>query len=405
MTAWVQPDPLRKNIRLLYADIAWFGVLSGSAMAFLTVYAARLGAGAAQIGLLTAGPAVVNLLFSIPSGQWLEGRSLGRASTWAAFLQRLGYVAMVFVPWLFVGQVQVTALIAITLLMAVPQTVLAIGFNALFAQAVPPELRSEVVGKRNALLAITQTAATLVCGQALDALPFPYSYAVVFAVGSLGAMLSTYYLSKVRTPTLPRRTAGPTRFQFTAGLQAVLNPALLQGGFGRFMAAYWLFYTFQFLLLPLFPLQMVNTLQLSDGMISLGNSLFYATMFLISLRLGRMARRFNHHRLLYTSAAGLALYPLLLGLARGSPLYLAASLVGGVVWGVLNASLINRLIERVPEDQRTAGMALHNLVLNLGILIGSLLAPLFNNWLGLETAILVGAGLRLLAGLLLVVWG
>jgi MFS family permease len=405
MTAWVQPDPLRKNIRFLYADIAWFGVLSGSAMAFLNIYAARLGANAAEIGWLTAGPAIINLMVSLPSGHWLEGRSFSGTATWSSLYQRLGYVAMIFVPWLFVGHVQVTALVAITLLMALPQTFLAISFNALFAQAVPPELRSEVVGKRNALLAITQTAATLISGQALDVLAFPYNYALVFGVGSVGAMLSTYYLSKVRVPTLPGAHLPGTGFRLSESLRTVFNPRLLQGGFGRFMIAYWLFYTFQYLLLPLFPLRMVNTLQLSDGMISLGNGLFYATMFLISLRLGHMARRFNHHRLLYASAAGLALYPVLLGLARGVPLYLVASLVGGVVWGVLNASLINRLIERVPDDQRPAGMALHNLVLNLGILIGSLLAPVFNNAFGLDDAIFIGAGLRLLAGILLIYWG
>ncbi len=54
----------RSNIRHLYADIFWFGILGGSALAFLNVYAARLGATAMQIGLLTAGPAIVNLLIS-----------------------------------------------------------------------------------------------------------------------------------------------------------------------------------------------------------------------------------------------------------------------------------------------------------------------------------------------------
>ena len=114
------------------------------------------------------------------------------------------------------------------------------------------------------------------------------------------------------------------------------------------MAAYLLFYTFQYLCLPSFPLAYVYDLKLTDGMISLGSGLFYITMFLVSLRLGHLARRFGHRILLATSAMAFSLYPFFLGIAQGPFLYWVASLLGGVVWGAISASLINRLMERVP---------------------------------------------------------
>ena len=46
-------------------------------------------------------------------------------------------------------------------------------------------------------------------------------------------------------------------------------------------------------------------------------------------------------------------------------------------------------------------MALHNLALNLGILVGSLSGPILGNALGVQPALLVGSGLRFLAGVLL----
>jgi predicted MFS family arabinose efflux permease len=70
-----------------------------------------------------------------------------------------------------------------------------------------------------------------------------------------------------------------------------------------------------------------------------------------------------------------------------------------------SGGLVNRLMERVPEDDRPAHMALHNLVLNLAILVGSLAGPLLGDWLGLRTALLLSAGLRVLAALLLARWG
>jgi len=140
-------------------------------------------------------------------------------------------------------------------------------------------------------------------------------------------------------------------------------------------------------------------------MISLGNVIFYSSMFIISLQLNRLAMRFGHRRLLAAGALGLSVYPLILGVARGSFLYFVASLVGGVFWALLSASLINRLMERVPGDQRPAGMALHNLALNIGILVGSLAGPALGSLIGIQPGLLVGAGLRFLAALLLVVWG
>jgi len=62
-------------------------------------------------------------------------------------------------------------------------------------------------------------------------------------------------------------------------------------------------------------------------------------------------------------------------------------------------------MERVPEGDRPAHMALHNIAFNLGILIGSMGGPLLGNFMDLRTAILVTAGLRILGGGLLLLWG
>jgi predicted MFS family arabinose efflux permease len=75
------------------------------------------------------------------------------------------------------------------------------------------------------------------------------------------------------------------------------------------------------------------------------------------------------------------------------------------VWAFVGSSLSNRLMEIVPETGRPAYMAIHNLALNVGILVGSLSAPVLSTWIGLQPAVLVDAGMRFLAGLFLVKWG
>ena len=386
-------------------------------MAFLNVYAARLGASALQIGLLTAGPAVVNLFISLPAGLWLEGRPLIPISFWTSLISRFFYLPLIFIPSLFNDQAQVSAMIWITLVMSLPGAILAISFNAMFAGVVPADQRADVVARRNAILAVSMTVSTLISGQILDHVSFPINYQIVFGLGAAGALMTSYHLRQLRPMEIqiaaltndrenhrqyPRPRASLIHLAKQPFSRLPLTrPGLLRGPFGWFMGAYLLFYTFQYLCLPLFPLAFVYDLELTDGMISLGSSLFYLTMFLVSLRLGHLARRYGHRVLLAVSAMAFSLYPFLLGISQGPYLYWVASLLGGVVWGTVSASLINRLMERVPDDQRSAGMALHNLALNLGIMVGSLTGPILGNALGVQPALLVGSGLRFLAGVLL----
>ena len=148
------PAEYRATFLHLYFDILWFGVLNGSALSFLAVYAARQGANSFQLGLLAASGALVNLFLTLPVGRWLAGRHVGKAVFWAAVFHRLFYLLWVPLPVLLPPSAQVWAFIGITFLMSIPGVVLAVGFNALFADAVPPEWRGHVVGVRNALFAL-----------------------------------------------------------------------------------------------------------------------------------------------------------------------------------------------------------------------------------------------------------
>src|SRR5215211_5470451 len=131
------PDEYRSNFLHLYMDIGWFGVLSGSAVNFLTIYATRLGATGFQIGLIGAMAAIVTLVLAIPSARWIQTHNTNKAIFWSSVIYRVGYVPFIFLPWLFQAQAQIWVIIGLTFLMAIPLTPLGVGFNALFAEAVP----------------------------------------------------------------------------------------------------------------------------------------------------------------------------------------------------------------------------------------------------------------------------
>lgn len=420
------PVELRKTFVHLYFDIAWYGVLSGSAIAFAAVYAARLGATGLQIGLLNAGPAIVGLAVTLPAGRWLEKRSVGRAVFWASVLHRLGYLPWMFLPLLISAENQIWALIGLTLLMSIPGTILAVGFNAMFAAAVPAEWRGHAVGVRNALLAASYVLTSLAVGYLLDRLPYPQGYQVVFAIGFLGAALSSLHLWFVQSNVIESkpnatgrilaigdqarpglfRTWGDSlrhavglRFLTRSQGKRLLRAELLKGRFGVLLASLFAFHLAQFLAIPLLPLFWVQELELTDREISLGTALFYALVFIGSTRLATFSKRWGNHRVTVIGALIMALYPMLTAASRDLTLFLITSIVGGLAWSLAGGALGNYLLEEIPADDRPAHLAWYNLALNGAILAGSLLGPFAAARVGLRTALAAIGLLRLLAAL------
>ncbi|NUQ37011.1 MAG: MFS transporter [Caldilineales bacterium] len=420
----------RRNFYHLYADIAGYGLLAGSTLAFITIYAVRLGAASWQVGFLTAGPALVNLLITLPVGRWLAPRPLPRMVFLSSLLHRLFYPLLIPVA-LFVPNAtgQIWLLLAVVLLSSIPGVPLSIGFNALFAEIVPEAWRGTVAGRRNALLALTMLVSTLLSGQILRLSEPATGYALVFVLGALGAGYSCYHLAQLRMdrrgPPSPDTAYQPlgdaaragrpvlapdAPLQRTFALRSLLHVPTLQPGsvlaplrssFGPFMLGLFFFHFAQFLPGPLFSLFWVKEARIDDAAISLLNAVHFTIMLLASLPLGRLTRRFGNRRLVAVGSLTLAAYPLLTAVSAGMVTLLIASIVGGAVWAILGGAISNRLLERIPAGDRPRHLALYNLALNAAILVGAMAGPALADVIGLRLGLLTSAGLRLLAGLVL----
>lgn len=429
------PAEFRSTFFHLYLDIAWFGILSGSSIAFVAVYATRLGAAGWELGLLSAGPALVGLFATLPAGRWLENRPIGRAVFWTSVLQRLGYLPWLFLPLWFTGQGQVWAIIITTLLMSIPGTALAVSFNAMFASAVPAEWRGQVAGTRNALLALTYIGSSLLCGALLSWLTFPLGYQVVFGLGFVGGALSSLHLWFVHVnlkefpPPAPIPGSGPvstTGDQARPGLSRSLGDGLrtvvglrfltrsqgrpfltmnlLRGSYGRLMLLLFAFHLAQFLANPLYPLYYVNQLALTDPEIGIGTALFYVTFFFGSTQLNRMAERMGNRTVMTIGMFVMSCYPFLTAITTELSLYLITAAIGGLAWAMVQGALGNYLLERIPEDNRPAHLALYILILNASTLLGSLGGPFFVAIFDIYIALFIAAAARVLAALVIWRW-
>jgi Arabinose efflux permease len=406
------PPEYHSNFLHLYLDIAWYGLLSGSAINFLNIYATRIGATGFQIGLIGAMSAVVTLFLAIPSGRWLQRQNTGKAIFWSSVLYRIGFVALIFLPMLSDKVGQIWAIIAITFLMAIPLTPLGVGFNALFADAVPVEYRAHVAAIRNVMLSITYMLASLVSGYILENVTFPLGYQIVFGIGAVGAAMSSFHLYFIRplqtaAPSLqPKPAPDPVILRpYARNLSTTLRLDVWNTRFRNVLFALFAFHLTQFLAIPIFPLYNVHVLNLSDDHIGIGTALFYLTVLLGSTQLRKVAHNIGNKKLTGWSVSAMALYPLLLAFSTRVWHYYGLSLIGGLTFSMVSGAYANYMLEYIPAHDRPPHLAWYNVILNAAILIGSLAGPVIADAIGLSGALLLIAALRFVAGLSISRWG
>jgi len=398
---------LRSNFISLYGDVIGFGLLFGTTLSYLSVYATHLGATTLQLGIITSGPALLNLFVSLPAAHWMRGKPLTTTVFITSVLQRSGFAALIVLPWLFSQLTEVWAITLIVIIIALPGTLLAVAFNSMFAEVVPANYRAEIVGRRNAYMSIAIMLTSVGSGWLLDQLGFPGNYQVIFGIGAMGAAISSFYLGRIRPlPEVnPSATpAAPSPVAAVSGLR-LLRLDLLRTAFGPLVFTYLGFYITQNMNTPINPLFWINDIHISDGAIGTGNAIFYAAFTLASFLLPRLISRYGLRRVLITSAMCYCSYPLILGLAWDATFFYLASLTSGFVWGIVNGCLLNYLMERVPANDRPAHMAWHNVVLNLGITVGALVGAGLAEIIGNRSALLVTASLRFLTAFGFLIWG
>lgn len=414
------PHHLRNNILYLYGDIGVWGLYMGSTVVFLSVYAARIGATPQQIGLLSAIPALVALLGSVPLGILARSASPQKAVLFGGLFARSGLLAYALIPWLVPATNQVNAILWAAALISLPGTLVNICFGPFFLASIPSDWRGTVVAARIAIMSVLQFFTTLAAGQILVRVAFPLNYSIVFFIGFVGAFATLYMIYHVREnqPGLHRKDSGepaaalaepppvpPT--PITAGptgrLRALL-PVLDSAG-KHYLWVVSLMFVLNlagFMTAPLIPNFVVDTLKLGDDVISVGSAAGSIIVFGVSLFVARLARRTGNRR---ASAIGIALVCVqfvILSLAKDWTLYLLSSIIGGIASGVTSSALYNYQLDVLPPADRTVWSSWSSMLGNGAALLGSLTGPLLASVTGVPQAILILALARLAIGM--VIW-
>ncbi|MFZ5917961.1 MAG: MFS transporter [Chloroflexota bacterium] len=381
------------NAWRLYNEVVWWGILSGVAGTFLGVFAVRLEASTQLMGLLTALPALVTSLCSMPAARMLEKqrRRLPVLLT-AAALQRGGYLLVALLPFVaFVRQADTLVLLAA--LVTLPTVVFNVAFTTLLAEVVPPEKRATVVSVRNLLLTIISMATSLAGGWLLDHILFPYNYQLLFGVAAAASLLGLPHLRRLQivdtAPPPQPRVALRERWRNT------LSDLSSHGDFWRFSLGTFVFHWGLYLPIPLYNLYRVRELGASDAWVGLLTVVHNLTSLLPFVFWGKQSDRRGNRWVLLVSTAGLSLYPTLTGLSlRVEPLLLV-SIWGGLFGPGFNIALFNALLDTAPAARRASYVGIHTTLINVAAFLAPLLgSALADNW-GIRTILIFSGGARL----------
>lgn len=403
---FVHPDPTDvitpeelHNSRVLLWEAPFTNIAFGSVANFFALFAIQLGGSNAVVGWLTSGPAVVNMLWPLPSARIIQ--RLGnypRTLALSAFFHRLPIIAMAGIPFLPPAW-RAWAIVALTTLSALPATIWGASFQMASAEMFHPRHLARVVGERWAVMSIVGMAASLLLGKMLDLIPFPLNFQVLFASLGLLTLASVWFVLRLRMPPSEKGAGSSASTEENATPPAPWWRTYRQ--FALYEVGVFVSYFAMFAAVPLFRIYWVRDLGATGTWIGILTAAYSAGGLLGYTFWGRWNRPEREQRGLLVASMGiLAGYPLLNAALHHLALLVPVMFFAGFTGGGNELIIFNRTVELSPRRTRPTFVAVHQMIVNaaafLAPLASTALADAFGaRWMlmGFGTFGLIAAGL------------
>jgi MFS family permease len=389
----------KRNFR--YVQIDAIGVsISNVAAPFLPVFLTRLGASNFQVGLLSSMPGVTGLILAIFVGRFLQTRT--NVVPWYS-LSRLMVIlcyALTGILTLTVSeQFVIIATLAIWAFASIPQTALAVAFSVVMNAVAGPEGRYALLSRRWAIFGLTGVIGTFIVTRVIDLIAFPLNYAIMFMVLSLGGFFSFYFSRKIQlpdqvAPSLPDvRSPRQNLKNYVTMLRE--NPVFVSFSTKRFV-----YFSALVLSQPIMPLYLVRNVHATDGQIGTINMTFTLVMLVGYFLWPRVSRRRGGRFVLLATTLGMTFYPALSAATPQINLIILYAGISGLFQSGLDLVFFDELMKTVPPEYSATFVALAQSMQYLSMIVAPLLGTWLANYIGLDGALWLSAGLRLIGFLL-----
>lgn len=383
-----------RNERALYLSTALMGVPSGGIAAFFSVFLARLGAAPTLISWATSAPALL-LVFTVIPGAAIAERYADQVKVrvLTARLIRVSFLFCALAPFVVPPAYLPLVLVAIWTLKTFPDAVAVPSWTAVMAQAISPGKRARINGTRWALLSVVSALSSAVFGWMLDLIAFPLNYQVVFFVSFLLSSLDPYFFSFIKVPPLEEVARTATR-GLVSRFAEYLRPVVHERNFLLFLACTVLYRIALNFPAALFSVFWVNDLNASDTLIGLRGTVGNGVLVVAYMFWGHCANRLGHRKVLWLSAVGFAVYPIMTALSPSAVWLLPAAAVWGITVAGLDMGIFDLMLASIPGKRQPLFAGAYSMVANTCIFLGPLLGAALGQATSTGTALIVAGILQ-----------
>jgi MFS family permease len=388
------PQQERANYHKLVVEVAWFGLAVASTSRFLSVYAIRLGATPAELGWMTALPFMVLLCSTALSPWWRRHYSDSiKAIFWPSLGFRFVFLLPAFTP-LFPPPLQPMWLIMAVALPALPQGISSTIFVGMLREAVPGNKLVRLASARNLWMNLMIALAALGFGIWLEHAPFPINYQVMFLAAFALALISHWYVMRIRVdavammPQPPQVKSSAQPLRSPLFLRAVVIGVIIHIGFMS--------------IVPVTPLHLVENLGANEGFMALFGIAELAAAALVCVFTDRLSARLGHRRLVGLAMLGTMGAALVMAAAHNLPVTLIGAALSGASWTAAAIGLYGLFTEStndVPLQDMTRYTTVYHQIIYVAAFLGPMIGSnLANGGMNLVAVMLIGAGLRFMSG-------
>ncbi len=396
VTASTPADVPKFNIRCLYLEIFFAGIL-GAITTYNSLFAVRLGASDALIGILTAVPALITAVLSIPSARFLERRN--RRVAWllgSLFFMRIGYLVIVVLPLLAPTNAAFWLVIWVIIL-NIPLALFNNGFNALLAELVPQARRAFVFSRRTIIYSLVVSITLVATGVWLNRVAFPLNFQSVYLIGIVLVMGSQIYLARVKIPAQvsPAVRAPNINAQVSSQTRAPLTPPMRKVIFNTLIYQLGLQVSG-----PLFVIYYVNNLHADDGMVSLNTAAGTLGVVFGLFLWEAVLRKRSYGWVLRTATLGTWMFPFTVAFSHNFTLIIIANFVVNLLHPAVDLSTLNVILNLSPPEKRTMYLSYFTVAVNVSTFIAPLSAVPLAGLITIPGVMALSAVLRLTGGIL-----
>jgi hypothetical protein len=388
-----------KNFTNVKIDAIGVG-LANAASPFLSVFLTRLGASSFEVGLLTSMPALTGLLLSIPLGQFLQNqRKIVPWFSAARLGVLLSYGLTGLIAFFLKDHPLIIGVLAIWALATIPQSVLNITFSVVMNAVAGPNYRFELMMRRWSILGFTTAVMVFVVGQLLESIRFPLNYQISFIILSIGALISYYFSSQITLDDIQSHSAG-ARLNFKDQINEYVRLVKKEKPFQSFIIKRFVVLTGSSLVLPVFPLYFVRTMQASDGWIATINMVQTAIVIIGYFFWTYRSRKNGTRSVLLWTTFGTALYPILAAFMPNVVAITVLAGINGIFQAGLNLVFFDELMKTVPPEYSSTFIALAQGIQYFSSIAAPLIGTFIGDQISLSFALVVGGVLQFLGFIL-----